>query len=447
MIRPSFTGLLTAAVLATTAGAAISAPSDSADASTALNPAVAVANSCPSAGGAKVADAADPSGAIKIYGHGWGHGMGMSQYGAQGAAKLGCGYRTILATYYRNTDLVSKSMSTSVTLSLASSSKRSTVLAENGPVTWLADRTAVQPKGSTWTVTPTVSNGVRGIAVTDAADAVQLFAPTGSLLRARTGGTVVRVKATGSGSGLRTSWGTTRFTGTGSGIKVSHVIGSSSKLTAVQKYLYGLGEVPAGWPVEALKAQVVAARTYLASKYSSDRNSYVLSTGTADQVYLGYDREAADARLGGKWKAAVNATAGQVLVDGSGRIISAMYSSSMGGHTENRQYVYGRYGISYLKAVDDSRWDNASDNPYRKWAVGFSRATFASKLGFTSVTTWKVAERGDDKRLDGITVTGVKGGRTVTVHFTGSEARGKLGLRSPGFVFGGTTSDGETGNG
>ena len=406
------------------------------------------ADSCPSAGGVAVADAAAPSGEVKIYGHGWGHGMGMSQYGAQGAAKLGCDYRTILGTYYSDTTLTGRDMAASVTLTLAASSTGGSVEAQTGPVTWLADgRSALQPQGTTWTVAPAVVNAVRGISVQDADGDVQAFAATGGMLRARTNGSVVKVRATPNSSGMRTSWGTTRFIAGSSAMSVSHVIASTSSLTAVQKYLFGLGEVPASWPIEALKSQAVAARTYLASKYSAGRNSYVLSTGTMDQVYRGYDQELTDRRVGGNWRKAVTLTQGEVLVDSSGRVIEAMYSSSMGGHTENRQYVYGRYGISYLKAVDDSRWDNASDNPYRRWSAGFSRAEFASRLGFTSVVSWKVARRGDAKRLGGMQVTGTRGGRTVTVNLTGSQAKYELGLRSTGFEFAGTTSDGETGNG
>lgn len=443
MIRPHLTTLATgllAPCLAVPAAAVllVAGPATAAPGSGPGNaaPRTVTAAACPSPGGAAVADAPAPSGAIKIYGHGWGHGMGMSQYGAQGAARLGCGYRTILRTYYRNTSLVERPMSASVVLALASASTRCTLLAETGPVQWRAGgASATQPAGSTWAAAARTVHGVRGVAALDAGGDVQVFAADGTALLARTGGNVVRVRATGSGAGLRTRWGTTRFVGTGAAVRVQHVIGSGS-LPAVQKYLYGLGEVPASWPVEALKSQVVAARTYLASKYSPAAHAYVLSTGTADQVYRGYDQEATDARVGGKWHAAVVASRNQVLVDGAGRIISAMYSSSMGGHTENREYVYGRYGISYLKAVDDSRWDNASDNPYRRWSAGFSRAAFASRLGFTTVTDWKIARRGSQQRLAGLEVTGVRSGRTVTVHFTGAEARYRLGLRSPGFEFG-----------
>jgi peptidoglycan hydrolase-like amidase len=129
-----------------------------------------------------------------------------------------------------------------------------------------------------------------------------------------------------------------------------------------------------------------------------------------------------------------------VIVDATGRTIEAMYSSSMGGHTENRQYVYGRYGISYLKAVDDSRWDNASDNPYRRWSKGFSAAGLARRFGFDSVSAWTVAKRGSAARLNGVRITGIRNGKTVTVSFTGTQARGKLGLRSPGFTFGPPTA-------
>jgi peptidoglycan hydrolase-like amidase len=117
-------------------------------------------------------------------------------------------------------------------------------------------------------------------------------------------------------------------------------------------------------------------------------------------------------------------------------VIEAMYSSSMGGHTENRQYVYGRYGISYLQAVDDSRWDNASSNPNRRWSKGFTKAGFAKRFGFDSVSSWSVAARGSRTRVNGVKIVGKRDGRTVTAWFTGAQARSKLGLRSPGFVFG-----------
>ena len=402
--------------------------------STRIEPAAA---NCPSSGGVKIAEAATPDAVVKVFGHGWGHGMGMSQYGAQGAARLGCSYRTILGTYYFDSTLATRDLNAPVLLSLASMATTAKLDAESGTVRWLTgSRSSVQPQGTTWSVTRRTVSGRAGLVLLDQKGSRKLFAADGAVLNARHAGTVVKVRPTGSTAGLRSRWGNGRFIGSSAGVRVAEVIGSGQGYTAVQKYLMGLAEVPVSWPVEALKAQVVAARTYLSSKYSASDQAYVLKTTTADQVYRGYDQEKADTALGGRWHTAVVATEGRVIVDAAGRTIEAMYSSSMGGHTENRQYVYGRYGISYLKAVDDSRWDSASDNPYRRWSKGFTTRELAKRFGFTSVSSWKVAKRGSAARLAGVQITGVRAGRTVTVRFTGTQARGKLGLRSPGFVFG-----------
>src|SRR4051794_8576490 len=403
------------------------------------SPRITAAADCPAAGGAKVAEATTPNAPVKVFGHGWGHGMGMSQYGAQGAARLGCRYRTILDTYYANTSVVTNALDGPVLLQLANLAGTAPVDAETGSVRWVAGvDSAVQPEDSTWSVIRRTVSGTAGLVVLDPDGDVQLFVPDGGVLTARHSGTVVKVRPTGSKSGLRTRWDRTRFIGSSAGVQVSEVILAGQGYTAVQKYLMGLAEVPVSWPVEALKAQVVAARTYLSSKYSDSDQAYVVHTTAADQVYRGYDQEEKDAALGGRWHRAVVATENKVIVDAAGRTIQAMYSSSMGGHTENRQYVYGQHGISYLKAVDDSRWDNASDNPYRRWSKGFTTAQLARRLGFDSVSAWSVAKRGSNARLAGVRITGKRGGRTVTAAFTGTQARGKLGLRSPGFTFGST---------
>lgn len=392
---------------------------------------------CPSPGGKRVAEAAAPQGQIKVYGHGWGHGMGMSQYGAQGAARLGCSYRTILHTYYTNTSIHTRSLSAPVQLTLARNSQSSTVRAESGAVTWtgFASTTVTQPKGSTWTVRLQSDDGTAGAALIDASGKQQLFVHKGVPITALHSGTVVVVKPSSASRSLRTRYDLARFVRTANRLGVTEII-TSGKRTAVQKYLAGLAEVPVSWPSEALKAQVVAARTYLTSKYNRSLKSYTLSTTTADQVYTGFTREADDARMGLRWRKAVDATRGQVILDSAGKPIEAMYSSSMGGYTENRQFVYGRYGISYLKAVNDSRWDAASDNPYRSWSKGFTKDAFAKRFGFDSVSSYRIGKRGSLSRVhDGVQITGIIDGATVTKEFTGSAAKYRLGLRSTGFTF------------
>lgn len=398
---------------------------------------LAAKQSCPTPGGGKLGKASAPKGAVKIYGHGWGHGMGMSQYGAQGAARLGCDYKTILKTYYHDAALSKKALNAPVVLNLASGASQSRLQAETGTVRWASSvRSVVQPKGTTWTVSRKTIKGNQGIALFDHTGKRRMFVQNAGVMSAGHTGKVVNVYPYGGSSALSTRYDTARYVGSGSGIKVTETITSSGGQSAVQKYLMGLGEVPVSWPIEALKAQTVAARTFLSTKYNASAEAYVLSTTTSDQVYKGWDIESVDARYGGNWRKAVIATNNQVIVDGAGRTIEALYSSSMGGYTENREYVWGKYEISYLKPVDDSRWDAASDNPYRNWSVGMTKTAFAKKLGFDSVSSYTVAARGKAARQNGVKIVGKVKGKTVTKTFTGADVRYRLGLRSPGFTFG-----------
>lgn len=400
-------------------------------------------SSCPSPGGVTVPEVKEPSGAeVVIHGHGWGHGMGMSQYGAQGAARLGCDYKKILTTYYRGSKVTSKTMDAPVRLALDSTARRATIAAADKSVTWKAgsDR-AVQPAGVTWSVRPASKSGKAGAALVDDKGKVKLWRAKGSTLVAAHAGRTVRLRSYHASSSPyvdRTLRQGSLYLGrVGDTLDVYETIRGSGDHTAVQKYLWGLGEVPVSWPQQALRAQVVAARTFLAGKYDAKAKVYSIRVTTADQVYRGAAGEDNDKRYGSHWKAAVTATEGRVLVDGNGGLVTTMYSSSMGGHTESRAFVYGSQGgFGYLSAVDDSRWDAASDNPYRSWVKGYSKAAFAKKLGFRSVSKISVGERGTSARNKGVLVTGVRDGKTVTKAYTGAGFRSIFGLRSPGFVVG-----------
>jgi stage II sporulation protein D len=406
-----------------------------------LTAAPAAAAACPSPGGVQVAEAKGPSGAeVVVRGHGWGHGMGMSQYGAQGAARLGCDYKTILTTYYRGTSVVTRAMDDAVRLSL-DSGLRATLTAEQGAVTWrgAAGATATQPEGITWSVARAVRADRNGSALLDSAGGVRLWVPSGTALVAPHARRTVRLRSYHTSSwpavDLRLRQGTLRVTRDGSQLVVTERIAGDSTHTAVQKYLWGLGEVPVSWPAQALRTQVVAARTFLSSKHDSAAGLYKIGITTSDQVYRGADGEDNDARYGAGWKAAVTATKGALVVDGDGRIVTTMYSSSMGGHTENRAYVYGSQGgYGYLTGVDDSRWDAASDNPYRSWAKGYSRVEFARLLGFSSVSSVSVGEPGTAARDQGVVVRGVRSGAAATRTYNGASFRSALGLRSPGIT-------------
>ena len=115
----------------------------------------------------------------------------------------------------------------------------------------------------------------------------------------------------------------------------------------LEDYLVGLinCEISSAWPIEAIKAQAVIARTYAVNRRESRRNAlYHLESSVIDQVYNGCEIEDNRARRG------VSETAGEVLTY-NGAVIQAFYHSNCGGKTEAAENVWGT-SIPYLKGVD-----------------------------------------------------------------------------------------------
>ncbi|MEI6209531.1 MAG: SpoIID/LytB domain-containing protein [Desulfuromonadales bacterium] len=115
----------------------------------------------------------------------------------------------------------------------------------------------------------------------------------------------------------------------------------------LEDYLVGLinSEISSAWPIEAVKAQAVIARTYaLNRKASRAKALYHLESTVIDQVYDGYLIEDSRARR------AVSETEGEVLSYG-GAVIQAFYHSVCGGKTESAENVWGA-SLAYLKGVD-----------------------------------------------------------------------------------------------
>lgn len=115
----------------------------------------------------------------------------------------------------------------------------------------------------------------------------------------------------------------------------------------LEEYLVGLinCEISSAWPIDAVKAQAIIARTYAVNrKMARITSQYHLESSVIDQVYEGCMIEDSRARR------AVLETAGEVLTFGGG-IIQAFYHSSCGGRTENSENVWGA-SLPYLKGVE-----------------------------------------------------------------------------------------------
>jgi stage II sporulation protein D len=115
----------------------------------------------------------------------------------------------------------------------------------------------------------------------------------------------------------------------------------------LEDYLVGLinCEISSQWPMEAIKAQAVIARSYAIFQKEARSNSpYHLESSVMDQVYEGCDIEDSRAARG------VMETAGEVLTY-NGKVIQAFYHSNCGGHTEASENVWGA-SLPYLRGVD-----------------------------------------------------------------------------------------------
>lgn len=155
----------------------------------------------------------------------------------------------------------------------------------------------------------------------------------------------------------------------------------SDKLTVinvvnVEDYVKGVipYEMSASWPLEALKAQAVCARTYFARNVNG-RPQYKMDVynTAASQVYRGTNSATSNS------DAAVDATAGQ-YVTYNGSLCDTLYYSSNGGGSENSENVFVT-ALPYLRGVlDPYEKDAASINVRDTWTLTFSKATIASKI-------------------------------------------------------------------
>ena len=174
------------------------------------------------------------------------------------------------------------------------------------------------------------------------------------------------------------SWGDRRYAGrlevraAPDGLVVAERVGP-------EPYLQGIQEVPFAWHEEALKAQVVAARTYLAWTLARGRvgsgaaYEFDICATPACQVYGGLDQ--VQGPDGERWAAAVNATAGEVLLF-NGAPAQALYSSTTGGRTRDVRDVFGGTGVPYLIAVESPN----EQSPFADWSLEIPRPVLEAVL-------------------------------------------------------------------
>lgn len=377
------------------------------------------------------ATALGPAGTYSFTGAGFGHGLGMSQYGAKAFADAGWDPGRILAHYYQGTQ-VSDVATRPLRVHLADvgqSAGAAVSVTTSGPIQVTAD--GVSGAGPVFPDTTPPGAGAVTFEADPAGPGVQVR-QNGSVLMRAPGSVALSPEASPpsqcgpdvvsqgpcfglSATGKRYRYGATEVSRIGGDLRI--VV----RDLPMQDYLYGLAEMPSSWNVNALQVQAVAARSYALDKQnrSGDRRpgcDCTLLSDTRDQVYAGLEKEAgANAtgrRYAANWRLAVDVTDSKVeILPGSG-VITALYSSSSGGHTENNENVFGGAPISYLRGVPDA--DDNPSNPLRSWVRSYPAATLSG---------WLAADPSTDVgSLQAIEVDNAFGvsGRPLAVRLVGS---------------------------
>ncbi|OGY08131.1 MAG: hypothetical protein A2782_03915 [Candidatus Blackburnbacteria bacterium RIFCSPHIGHO2_01_FULL_43_15b] len=153
----------------------------------------------------------------------------------------------------------------------------------------------------------------------------------------------------------------------------------------METYLLGIAEMPGDWPLEALKAQAVAARSYAWSYTNGGAKS--ICTTQACQVYKGSNR-------GGNWEQAVKATEGEVLSSG-GSPITAWYASTFGGY-ELASADIGWSPTSWTKRMRDTSGDVGSFGDLNNLSYDKDSPCFYAAQGFRKEYNKSAWLKGDE---------------------------------------------------
>ena len=337
--------------------------------------------------------------AFVLTGGGYGHGVGMSQYGAFAQAGAGRTYRDILAFYYQGAE-IGKAPLAKVRV-LVASGRRSLRIGSTVPFRVRgADSTAYDLPAGELVVTPDLKVTVDGVEA----------GLTGPLTFRPGKGAPLLLDGRGYRGDLR--------------VTVADGVLQVVDYVALDAYLLGVvpGEVPKEWPAEALKAQAVAARSYALASLVKGKQ-WDLYADVRSQVYYGVERESPTTTT------AVNATRGEVLTY-AGKVVTAFYYSSSGGRTAASADVFG-VPVAYLQSVDDP-WDDVS--PFHRWQPRtFTAAALAKAFGLTSAVADVTAVETASGRPATV-LLGLRNGTTVQLR--AADVRARLGLRSTAFRLG-----------
>lgn len=350
---------------------------------------------------------------VKVCGSGYGHGVGLSQYGAYGRAKAGQGYAKIIKSYYKGVSLKKFSSNPNVRVLLGSRSfsDGQLIVVRSGSkarLKNLATGGTVSLGPATYKVSYLSSKKL--YRVTNVSRQKRVGSYRGPLVFQRVSGSVLSY----GGKGYR---GSLRAQVSGSRLLMVNSL-------RMESYVRGVvpNEMPASWASEALKSQAVAARSF--ARATRGGSVFDFYADTRDQVYGGRSSETRATNR------AVGATARVNAVYG-GKAITAFFHSSAGGYTEDAAYVFN--ATPYLKAVKDvdssgRKYEARVSSPWTHWS-GMLDVKGSPELGVGSITRVRVLRRSPSGRVTKAEIRGTQGTKTISGEYDVRSHLESTGLR------------------
>ena len=405
--------------------------------------ATAASSSSPSGAGTSVAEATTGSlpASFAITGRGYGHGVGMSQYGARGRALAGQTAEHILAHYFQGTTMGTVSTATMVRVLVMSSYRAAA-----------ATPLRIYGRGSSWRI-----DGIdqafpadallriwRDVEGTTGVWKLRVTSATGTELELRrfSATLVIRPATSSTTLQLYSKPGTNdRYRGV---LKV--LIGSTASVVnslSLEAYLRGVVpmEMPSSWPAQALRAQAISARSYAVRRLHPSTGAYDVYDDTRSQMYGGVNAERTATN------AVLASTAGKVLKSGSA-VANTFFHSTGGGATEHNENAWvsskgDRVSgpVSYLRGSADvdangKPYDAAA--PYATWSTGVMSPSKLqtildsdARTSIGTLTSVTVISRGVSGRVVKIRLVGSAGTKDVSGGVFREVLNAKLSSASP----------------
>jgi stage II sporulation protein D len=372
---------------------------------------------------------------FEFTGSGYGHGVGMSQFGARALAQSGESASAILNYFYKDVQIVPFVDTHTIRVSIANLVKSISfatqtpgarlevfdgdiALAESAPIATFDSR-----KRATFMV------GSQSI-----------------LLSSITRGKAVTLRWVGDGAVISMFNGktTSRYKYGYITIKVLRgALAVTNTMALRDEYLYGISEVSSSWPSAVLEAQAIASRSYALSKLGVVRAACdcQVYSHISDQNFVGFSKES-EPRFGHLWKAAVDRTiidtTTSLVVLSQGKPAQTYFFSSSGGATQTTLDAWGT-ATAYTQSVSDTASVDAKVNPrFASWQASSTQDLVAKAFVLPDVVSLEILSRNQAGAVTFIAATSSSG---VVKKLRGDTFRSRAKIPSPWFSVVLATSD------